>query len=429
MDPNTVGSEFDAIIVGSGTCGATIARELGKRNKKVLMLERGGNAALKETLGAFAAMGDRVQVGEDSERRRPIATMRALTTGGSTGMYFALATQPPVETFRALGIDLSKEVETVTKELPIAPLPDELLSTQAKKLRESAASLGHAWDKRELFVDASKCTSSYSYEAKWKARAYVDDAIASGATLVNRATVNKVLINGNRAIGVEYRQKKGLFGSETRRVYGAKIILAAGEVASPKILRDSGVEGVGDRGFYFNPGLALYGIVPKMKGTDSFIGSMGCVYDDGIELGDANCTRLLHRMLMIGEGKLKHMFSFPECLGIGVKIKDGLAGRLREDGQFHKTIDREDRLKLKKGTQEAMKILRKCGARDIVELGIAAAGRVGGLIRISEHVDAKLETQYRNLHVCDGSIIPDDMRGTPTLTLVCLGRYLARQLN
>lgn len=420
--------EFDAIIVGSGTCGATIARELGRQKKKVLILERGGNTALKETLGTVAAIGDQVLLGEDTERRRPIATMRALTTGGSTGLYFALATDPPLETFRALGIDLSDEIETVRKELPIAPLPDELLSTQAKRLRDSAVALGHAWTKRDLFVDASKCTSSYSYEAKWKARTYVDDALASGATLINRATVNKVLVAGNRAIGVEFKQKRGWFGTETHRAYGAKVILAAGEVASPKILRDSGVKGVGDRGFYFNPGLALYGLVPTMQGTDSFIGSMGCIYDDGIELGDANATRFLHRLIMLGERKFKHMMAFPESIGIGVKIKDGLAGRLGDDGRFHKAIDRDDHLKLQKGKQEALRILKQCGAQSIVELGIAAAGRVGGLIRISEHVDARLETQYRNLHVCDGSVIPDDMRGTPTLTLVCLGRYLSRHL-
>lgn len=428
MDSNAAKNEFDAIIVGSGTCGATIARELSRQNKKVLILERGGNVALKESLGAIAAIGDRVLLGEDAQSRRPIATMRALTTGGSTGLYFALATPPPLETFRALGIDLTHEAETVSKELPIAPLPDELLSAQAIRLRDNALALGHAWTKRELFVDASKCTSSYSYEAKWKARSFVDDALARGATLVNRATVHKVLVDGNRAIGVEYKHKKGLFGSELRSAYGAKIILAAGETASPKILRDSGVQGVGDRGFYFNPGIALYGLVPKLNGTDSFIGSMGCAYDD-IELGDANATRLLHRMIMLGERKLKHLFAFPESIGIGVKIKDGLSGRLHEDGRLHKTLGREDHLKLDKGRQQALQILRQCGARNIVELSVAAAGRVGGLIRISEHIDARLETQYRNLHVCDGSVIPDDMRGTPTLTLVCLGRYLARQLS
>jgi hypothetical protein len=417
------GVEYDAIVIGSGTSGATIARELARQKKKVLILERGGREPLQETLRGIVAIADQVRLGDAR-----LSTVRAITTGGSTSLYFGVVNYPQAQTFQALGIDLSPDLEAVRRELPIAQVPDECLGAQARALRDSATALGHDWRKNDMFIDLSKCAGGYAYEAKWKARGYVDDAVRAGATLASRAAVKKIIVEGGTAVGVEYRLKTGFARSEVKRAFGSRIVLAAGELATPQMLRDAGVPGVGDRGFFCNPGYAVYGLVPGLKGTSGFVGSMGCVLEDGIELGDANVPEPLHRPMMLGGLNFRHLFAFPECVGIGVKVKDGLGGELRRNGRFHKTFDSEDQLKLSRGRQEAVRILRQAGARHIVDFGVTSAGRVGGLVRIGEHVDRRLETPVRRLHVCDGSVIPDDMRGTPTLTLVSMARYAARQL-
>lgn len=423
MNKTSEEAQFDAIIIGSGAGGATIAKELSKHDKKVLILERGGNARLKETSASIIAMADEVALGDDG-----LSAVRAITTGGSTSLYFAVVNYPRLEIFRKVGIDLSHEIETVKAELPIVRLPDEIMNPQATLLRESALGLGYSWDKNDMLVDLSKCNSSYSYDAKWKARKFVEDAVDKGATLVNHATVNRILFDKKKAFGVEYKLHKQLIGSETHRAFGTKIILAAGELASPNILRNSGVKGIGDSGFYCNPGYAMYGLVPGLKGFEGFVGSVSGVCDAGIELGDATIPRALHRPMMLFGLKLRHLYSYSNSIGIGIKIKDNMGGELREDGRFWKTFDKEDHAKLTKGKQEAVKILENTGAKHIVDFGITAAGRVGGLVRIQEHLDADLETQWQNLHVCDGSVIPEGMRGTPTFTLVCLGRYLSKRL-
>ncbi|SAL32938.1 glucose-methanol-choline oxidoreductase [Caballeronia udeis] len=415
--------EFDVIVIGSGTCGGTIAKELALRNKRVLILERGANPPLKETLGAIVSIADRVILGD-----RGLSTVRALTTGGSTSLYFAVVNYPQLDTFRTLGIDLAGDLAAIRNELPIGPLPDSLLNPQGCALSDSARALGYDWHKFDMLVDASRCTAGYAYDAKWKAKSSVQDALANGAVLMNGATVSRILVDGERAVGVEYKLRKSPFGAELRKAYAKKIVLAAGELATPKILRDTGVEGIGARGFYCNPGYAIYGLVPGLKGTDGFVGSAGCQLDAGIELSDANIVRALHRPMMVGGMKLKHLFAFPETIGIGVKVKDGLGGQMRPNGRLHKTFDQHDRAKLDRGRQAAVKILEKAGAKDIVDFGVTAAGRVGGLVRIQEHVDSTLETQFRGLHVCDGSVLPDDMRGTPTVSLVCLAKYLSRHL-
>ncbi len=46
-------TDFDAIVVGTGPGGATVARELSKRGKKVLVLERGSGKPIQGTILQF----------------------------------------------------------------------------------------------------------------------------------------------------------------------------------------------------------------------------------------------------------------------------------------------------------------------------------------------------------------------------------------
>jgi hypothetical protein len=48
---------FDAIVVGTGPGGATVARELSKRGKKVLVLERGSGKPIQGTMLQFFSFG------------------------------------------------------------------------------------------------------------------------------------------------------------------------------------------------------------------------------------------------------------------------------------------------------------------------------------------------------------------------------------
>jgi len=413
--------EFDVIVVGSGPAGATIARELSKQKQKVLILERGGNAPLKESFWGIATIANGVSVG------KKLKTTRAITTGGTTGVYFAVAEFPPLDAFRSLGIDLSNELEEVQNELPLSPLPDELLGPQVLKVRDSALDLGYSWKKKMMLIDQSKCNSGYSYEAKWKARSYIDDAIKEGATLINRAKVHKVLVDSNQAIGVEYKLKEKKIGSEVHQAYATKIILAAGSLASPRILRDSGLKDIGTDGFYCDPGFAIFGIVPGLNGKNSFIGSMGSDYKDDIAIGDANLSHFFYRMIMLSQGRVIRLFSYSKSIAAGVMLKDSLNGALQEDGQYHKELTEEETEKLEKGEEAARQIIENAGAKHIFK-GALSSAHVGGVIRIQEHLDEKLQTEYRNLYVCDGSVIPENVRVPPTLTLICLGKYLAKHI-
>lgn len=414
-------AEFDAIVVGSGPAGATIARELSKRGQRVLILERGANPPLDGSLRTIASILNTVSVSDN------LVTLRALTTGGTSAVYFGVADIPSLETFLSLGIDLSREFEEAKRELPLAVLPDELLGAQTIKVRDSAIDLGYEWKKNMMLVDLLKCTSGYTREAKWNARRYVLEAVVEGATLINRATVLKVLVEKKRAIGVEYKIPKGEKEFEIRRVFGGKIILSAGAGASSIILRDSGIRNIASDGFCCYPSFAVFGLVPGLKAGENFIGSMGAQVDESMELGDANFARASYRMFMFGRRRFIRAFCHSRSIGVGVMVKDELGGALREDGSYYKKLAKVDIERLEKGELMARRIIQNAGGKHIF-ISPLSASHIGGTIRIKEHIDKNLQTEYTNLHVCDGSVIPESIKSTPTLTLVCLGKYLASKL-
>src|SRR5262245_1944013 len=132
-------NEFDVIVVGSGACGATLARELARAGRKVLILERGTNRPLSDTLAGIAAVGRELAVGDE------LKSMTACTVGGSTSVYFGVCKLPNAETYAKMGIDCSAELAEVLDELPIAELPDEFLQPQSVLVRDAARELGYTF--------------------------------------------------------------------------------------------------------------------------------------------------------------------------------------------------------------------------------------------------------------------------------------------
>lgn len=414
--------DFDVIIVGSGTSGSILAEELTLAGQKVAVVEQGKFAPLKETLMGIAAIADEVKVG------KKLATLRANTTGGSTGLYFGVAEYPNVAAFNDLGIDLSAAVDKVNRNLPIAPLADELIAPHSLILKQSAIKLGYDWQKSAMLIDQSQCNGGYNFDARWRARSALDKAVAQGATLITDAKVTKVLSQSGKAIGVQYQSKSGLFGRATQTIHGEKVIVCAGSSATPQLLRDSGLADVGSQGFYCDPGLPIFGLMAEKRGQDNFIGNFACKVDEHVCLGDANFSKLFYRLAMMMSMKFGRVFKFEQGIGIGVKIFDEMGGTLDEKGRMDKPLTDADWQKLRKGEQAAIDILKQAGATNIFTGDLTSAGHVGGLVTIGKDVDTQLQTSINNLYVCDGSVIPDSSRGTPTVPIVCLAYYLAEQL-
>ena len=413
---------YDCIVVGSGTAGSVIARELSGRGQKVLILERGQYLPLKETVWTLGSMFNEVPVADK------LKDARVYAAGGSSAMFMAVMDEPPIDAYRALGIDLQPAYDAIRLQVPLAEMPDALMSPQAHRVREAAIALGYDWKKKLMLIDQSKCNGVYSYDAKWKALTFVDEAVRQGAVLKCGALAERVLIESGRAVGVECRIKEGAFGSRTVRFRAERVVVCAGSLATPLLLRGSGLQHVAAGGYYIDPCFTLFGRVPGLRGVDSFCGTMEATLEEGIVLKDANVHKLPFRMFMLQYMQISRMFAYPESIGVTVMAHDEVGGGLSADGRYHKTLDAGVFDKLARGEQAARAILERAGAGDVFKAPMFSGGALGTL-RVGSDVDARLETSVRDLYVCDGSLIPENGRVAPTLTLLCLAKYLANILT
>ncbi|UXI70691.1 FAD-dependent oxidoreductase [Tahibacter amnicola] len=413
---------YDYIIVGSGTAGAVLARELSGRGKKVLILERGQYVPLKESVYTFGSIFSEIPVADKLKG----AVIHA--AGGSSAMYLAVMDEPPIDAYRKLGIDLQPAYDAMRLQVPLAPLPDALMSPQTHRMREAAVAAGYDWKKKLMLIDQSKCSGVYNYDAKWKALTFVDEAVRQGAVLKCGALAERVLIEDGRAVGVECRIKEGAFRSRSVRFRAARVVVCAGSLATPLLLRASGLPNVVAAGYYIDPSFTLFARVPGLRGLDSFCGTMEMTLEEGIVLKDANVHKFPFLMFMPRYMQFSRMFAYPEHLGITVMAHDEVGGGLSSDGRYHKTLDAAVFDKLARGERAARTILERAGAQDVFKAPMFIGGALGTL-RVGSDVDARLETRVRDLYVCDGSLIPENGRVAPTLTLLCLAKYLADTLT
>ena len=421
--------ETDVIVVGTGPGGATVARELARRNRRVLMLEWGANRPIKGTLpqfaGAAAIPGKSLLVTGDL-----CAMVRGITTGGSSVFYYGSAFDPPLAMFDACGIDLREAIAEIRAELPIAPLADELLGPMARRIMQSARDLGYEWHKLPKFIDQTKCKPdcfrcNYGCPegAKWSGRLFVDEARQHGARLVTGARVERVLVENGRAVGVTYRKR-----SEIRRAYAATVVIAAGGIGSPLILRKSGFPEAGED-FFFDPLMVVMGTVDGLRGGREIPMAAGMHCEaDGYVITDMTVPWTLHAVLNAEVGRLGQLHRHPQTLTIMVKIKDELGGRLTRRGGIRKRLTETDKVKLFKGYAQAREILAHAGARSIHRSWYLAA-HPGGTVKVDDLVDRDLQTAIDHLYVCDCSVVPAAWGLPPTFTLIALGKRLARHLS
>lgn len=418
---------YDAIVAGSGPGGASVARELARGGARVLILEQGGAAPLKGTLGQMAAMA--AIPGRGAYVHRDASLMvSGITAGGSSAINFATAAPPPQAMFAAHGIDLSPQLDALRAELPMAPLPDTLVGPMAARMMDAARALGLDWRKLDKMIRPQSCRSGCwrcvygcPFGAKWTARDFVDDACRHGAQLVDKARVTRVLVKDGAATGVE-----ASIGGHTRAIGAKLVVLAGGGVGSPRILHNSGL-GPRRAPFFSDPVVAVMGTVDGIDGGAEVPMAAGLhLADEGISLADLTLPRPMYQGFVAQVGRFDRLFAHRRTLSMMVKIRDEIGGAVGPRW-VDKRLTGADRDRLGRGTALARDILCKAGARRIFQTHHFAA-HPGGSVRIGAGVDSDLKAGAAGLYVCDASVIPDPWGLPPTLTLLCLGKRLGGHL-
>ena len=423
--------DYDVIVVGSGPGGATVAKELTEKGNRVLILERGGNPGLK---GSFIQyfLYQCIPFKSMLLTNGLVGLVRGLITGGSSVFYYGTCFDVPFEMLRKYGVELEDDVMEIRKDVPIAPLRDDVMGAKAKLIMKSARELGYDWNKLNKFVYQDRWDPStqkfgnFYYgdpaDVKWSARMFVNEALAKGAAIINKARVKKVIVENNKAVGVEYKK-----WGRTHKVFASKIVISAGGIGSPLILRNSGIEKAGSD-FFFDPLILVVGYIKGVSQENEIPMSAGIHFpEDGFVMTDMALPKMLNTIFAASALRFWRMFTHKKAVRIMIKVRDDLGGTLKGDTGVRKSLTKNDKEKLMKGYHHAKRILKNAGAKGIYKTWYLAA-HPGGTVKIGELVDENLQTGFKNLYVCDCSVIPEAWGLPPTQTIIGLGKRLSKHI-
>lgn len=265
--------EVDAVIVGSGPCGALVAKDLAARGFSVRILEAGrrhdpaGDLRNRESNGARILWNEpRVYSGKDS-----VIPKAGLGVGGGTLAWLGVMPRfhrADFKTYSTEGVgadwpigydDLRADYAAVERELGVAgecgpfapekyalPMPAHRMNWHAQVLARGARKLGAQpfappiainsveYDGRPARNYCGWCASGCVTGAKAGAGSFLAQAEGRGAELISEAFVHRVNYDARtgRATGVNYLTPAG----HEHRVNARVVILAAHALETPRIL-------------------------------------------------------------------------------------------------------------------------------------------------------------------------------------------------
>lgn len=418
-----------AIVVGSGPGGAAAARRLQGRFD-VTILEAGGEfrpftssllvpelarkAGLlfdeREISLLFPAM--RVHKALDG-----MIVVRGRGTGGTSTVATANALRAD-DDLRRIGIDLDEGFAELESAIPITADHRSLWRPPTVRLFQVCREIGldpFPTPKMGRFThcrNCGRCVLGCRFGVKWDSREFLQDALAAGARLVTGAEVESLVVSGGQAAGVMVRH------GFRRRFHAADlVILAAGGLGTPEILRNSGIP--------LEPGL--------------FVDPVLCV---AAPFPGANQNRELPMPFIAARDRyiispyfdhLSYFFNRSwnrparNILSLMIKLADDGSGTV-DGGKVGKALTRDDLQRLAGAVELCTEIFARLGipGTDLF-MGTLNAGHPGGMFPLTPAESESLHHSSLpgNAFVADSSLLPASLGKPPMMTIMALADAIA----
>jgi len=353
-------------------------------------------------------------------------------------MYCGCAAPAPTWLKGKYGVDIEAEVSATMDELQIAPLPDELCGAASTRIAQAAQALGYDWEpqlkfmkpaRSEKFDCGAKCMLGCRCGAKWSAAEYVDQAMAAGCDLRTGTCVDRVLFEGDQVVGVEGRSQGKSFVAHAETV-----ILAAGGIGSPRILQATDFPAFqqAGQGMTMDITVMVYGTVKERGiGKEPPMTWSWENLEEGYMLSTLIDPWLLYPLINMLKGP-KYALTWPRwknTLGVMIKLKDDISGGVFPNGKISKPMTNHDRPRMRAAEEVCQRILVEAGARpDTIFTTPLRGTHPSGTVRIGTLVDKNLQTEVRGLYVCDASVFPEALGRPTVLTIIGLGKRLAKYI-
>jgi choline dehydrogenase-like flavoprotein len=277
--------EVDVAVVGSGPGGAVVAAELTAAGKRVALVEEGPPFTPQdyEWEGGLSMARTMREGGLRSTAGTVVPTMQAVALGGGSLVNSAICNRAPAfvldrwstdfELAHTRLADLDPHYDATGAVVGVSPTPEAVQGRRNLLFRDGCEALGYACEPISRNVrgcrGSGECFTGCRSRAKQSMDVtYVPDALEGGASVLTSARVEAIETDGARATGVVGRIVAPFTGrpSHRFRIRARAVVLAAGCMATPVLLRRSGDlanrSGQVGHNLQFHPGVAAVGVFP-----------------------------------------------------------------------------------------------------------------------------------------------------------------------
>jgi choline dehydrogenase-like flavoprotein len=484
--------EVDYVVVGSGAGGATAAVTLARGGEKVAIVEAGPWRDPDDyPSSVYGAMRDMIDAwGSNFTRGRAFwPIVQGSLVGGTTVINSAIAVRTPGDIFlqwerefgvggRAMADAVGRIQDQVERELCVEEAPPEARGRSNLLAKKAADTLGFENHYMRRYVKTCRgdgqCLQGCRADRKQSLnRNYVPETLQRGGVVLSCAPVDRVVLEGKRAVGV-----RGRFKHPQTRERGAKfavrakrgVLVAASVLQSPVLLMRSGVRSRAlGKFFRAHPGTPVFGVyddpIDMVKGATQGWASTAFREDPGFKLETLSLPLDMLSGRLSGSGRtlMKRLEQFRHvamwvqaCRAYSVgEIRPGLFGGV----SVEYTLDEADMRRFRKAMHLIARMHVAAGARQILpsifglpyalepdQIDLIAEGPLDprAYVAILSHlfggcVMGRHETKsvvdgrgrvhgYEGLLVVDASAIPSNLGVNPQHTIMGLAQLFAEQL-
>ncbi|MGE5483834.1 MAG: GMC family oxidoreductase N-terminal domain-containing protein [Ignavibacteriales bacterium] len=423
-----------AVVVGSGAGGATVAKEL-QGHFQVTVLEAGRefrpfarNLASLEKLKRTGLFFDEreIQLLFPTMRIRKTVGRMVLVTGMGLGGTTTICAGNAIrmdQDLRALGINMDAEFDELYREVPVTTNHQAHWREATRRLFCICQEMNlnpqpiPKMGRYERCVNCGQCVLGCHHGVKWDSRQFLDVAVNRGARVVTGCRVEKVVLEGGRSTGVQARQGRRLVFHPADLV-----VLAAGGLGTPVILQNSGIPC--EARLFVDPVLCVAaewpGSMQNREMTMPFVvqrnGYILSPYFDWLSF-------FFNR---------DYRYPAADTLGMMIKLADESVGSISPT-KIEKALTGFDRARLSEAVDVCAEIFRRLGVRVGPEkeglfLGTINAGHPGGMLPLSEREAATLRhpSLPPNLYVADATLLPRSLGNPPILTIMALAKRISQ---
>jgi choline dehydrogenase-like flavoprotein len=244
--------ECEVVVVGTGAGGGVVGRELADRGFAVLFVEEGEHYRRDSFDGSSLGAHRRFYRAACTVGNAVIPIFIGRLVGGSTAVNTGTSYRTPPWVLERwceeIGTDelspaaMLRHFDRVEAELQVAPAERQVIGPIGDLMARGCDALG--WSHAPVRRNAPGCDGSgfCDFGCRTDARrgtniSYIPPALQSGAVLLTGLRVERVLLEGGRAVGVEGIAKNG----RKMRVRASTVILAGGAIPTPLLLLKQGL--------------------------------------------------------------------------------------------------------------------------------------------------------------------------------------------